>query len=56
MHGTCICYLVHFLSLEWIFLGSVVVSFLPFYFLDSHGVMGFISWLSFGLPENFGIG
>jgi len=47
-------YLVHFFSLAWVLLGLTVVSALPFHFLDNHGVMGFISWLSFGLLECFG--
>jgi len=47
-------YLVHLLSLAWVFLGLIVVSSLPCQFLGNHGVMGFISCLRFGLLEGFG--
>jgi len=35
-------YLVHLLSLAWDFLGLTIVLALPYHFVDSHGVMGFI--------------
>jgi len=35
-------YLVHLLSLAWVLSILTVVSILPFHFMDSHGVMGFI--------------
>lgn len=35
-------YLVHLLSLAWVFPSLIVVSTFLFHFLDSHGVVGFI--------------
>lgn len=35
-------HLVHLLALAWVFPGLILALALPFHFLDSHGVMGFI--------------
>jgi len=39
------------MSLTWVLLGLAMVSALPCHFLGSHGMTGFIYWLSFGLPK-----
>ncbi len=49
-------YLVHLLSLAWVFPSLIVVTSFPYSFVDSHGVFGFILCRAFDFQKVLELG